>query len=781
MSKLKCIKRNNKIVDFDKNKIIMAIESAMNETESGIDSNIAIEIATIIENKFTNKDSITIRQIQDEVENLLMSKDTDAAKRYIIFRHNKDTGRKDRVLGVLLSEDFLSKYKHIIPPMNQLGLFVYYRTYSRWLPAEKRREYWWETVRRAVEYNCSLAPTSREEAEELFDNIYNLRQALSGRTFWAGGTDVSKKYPMSNFNCAFTILNSFSAFKDLFYLLMVGAGVGFRALKEDVMKLPKIRSNFKLIHSDYSSLDKELRLDHTTTEFISNDTVRIVVGDSKEGWAESLEQFFKIISSHYYRSVKTIIVVYDHVRPKGEKLLTFGGTASGHESLKTMFTKIDIIIKNIHDKSGEDRYNLKTIDCFDIANIIGENVVSGGVRRTAEIGLGEPDDTQILNAKTSLYTNINGVWDLNKDISHRQMSNNSIFYIHKPTREYLHTHIERVRFSGEPGFINAEAARKRRDDFDGVNPCGEILLASNGLCNLVTLNVLAFVENGELNLEKLIKAQRLSARAAYRMTCPELELHEWNIIQQRDKLIGCSLTGWQDMVNATGFDINDQIDILMKLRNIARETADVYAIKLGMNKPKLVTTVKPEGTLSLLPGVSSGVHYSHAPYFIRRIRISADDPLVKVCEELHYPVLPEVGQSWDSCKTKVIEFPCKAPSGKTKDDISAIQQLENYKIFMKYYVEHNCSITVHVRDDEWDIVEQWVWDNWDDIIGITFIPYNDSFYELLPFETITEDEYNNRINKMKPFIPSLISKYELEEIELDIGASSCENGVCPLR
>jgi ribonucleoside-diphosphate reductase alpha chain/ribonucleoside-triphosphate reductase len=175
------------------------------------------------------------------------------------------------------------------------------------------------------------------------------------------------------------------------------------------------------------------------------------------------------------------------------------------------------------------------------------------------------------------------------------------------------------------------------------------------------------------------------------------------------------------------------------------------------------------------------VHFSHSEYFVRRIRISADDPLTQVCEELGYPVFPEVGQTRENATTKVIEFPVKAPQGRTKSDVSAIEQLEIYKLFMDNYIDHNCSITVHVRDDEWSLVEDWVWENWDEIIALSFLPYDDSFYDLLPFEEISEEDFTKRSEEMKPFIPSLLSKYEKEETEYDIGDDGCENGVCPVR
>lgn len=783
---MKVVKRDGAVVDFEVAKIIRAIEKAMLETTTGIDKPLCEAIGEQIVESATNRDvPISVDEIQDLVEEMLMeSPRKDAAKKYIIYRNEKDSTRITRKKEDhrLLTDDFISKYKHMNSPMKQLGDFVYYRTYSRWLPEEKRREYWWETVRRAVEYNCSITKTNRSEAEELFDNIFHLRQFLSGRTFWVGGTSVAKHYPMANYNCSFQIVNNFSAFKDIFYLLMIGSGVGVRILKDDVAQLPKVRTDFEVVHKDYSPLPRSEREDNTSLEFFYNNTVKITIGDSKEGWVQSLDFFLQLIHSNEYRNIKTIIIDYDHVRPKGEKLRTFGGTASGHTSLKNMFYKIDRVVKKAGLLNETKLVKLRPIDCLDISNVIGENVVVGGVRRTAEIVLVDADDQECIEAKSKLYTMEDGKWIVNEEILHRQMSNNSIYYKEKPTRERLKWQLERMRFSGEPGWVNEVAGAKRRPNFNGVNPCGEILLDNKGLCNLTTINVFAFVdENSKLDIPGLLKAQRLSARSSYRMTCVELELPMWNNVQQRDKLLGCSLTGWQDMVNATQLTKDEQASLLKQLRDAAKKEAEMYSAELGGNAPVLVTTVKPEGTLSQLPVVSSGVHYSHSPYYIRRVRINSHDPLVKVCEELGYPVLPEVGQEWETCTTKVVEFPVKAPEGRTKYDVSAIEQLETYKMFMEHYVDHNCSITVSVRPEEWDLVEEWVYNNWDDTVALSFLPLEDSFYQLMPYESIEEDEFNRRVAAMKPFRPSLITKYEKEEIEFDFGSDGCDTGACPVR
>lgn len=373
---MQVIKRDGRIVDFDINRIINAINLAMMETKDGIDNNLSKQIADQIQNEI--KDKETVEQIQDMIENkLMLSNRKDVARRYIIYRNERNKYRKTTNKNRLLTDEFISKYKHLPSPMNQLGNFVYYRTYSRWIPEEKRRENWWETVRRAVEYNCSLAPTTKEEAEKLYNNVYHLRQFLSGRTFWVGGTSVAYKYPMSNFNCAFCVIDSFEAFKDLFYLLMVGTGFGIRILPEDVEQLPKIRTDIEVIHKDYIPVKKIEREDNTSIEFIE-DVVKITVGDSKEGWVQALDDYFRILYDKDYRKINTIIFDYDNVRKKGEKLHTFGGTASGHESLEIMFKKIDKVIKDTGAKYKSHKIKLKPINCLDIANIIGENVVVGG-------------------------------------------------------------------------------------------------------------------------------------------------------------------------------------------------------------------------------------------------------------------------------------------------------------------------------------------------------------------------------------------------------------------
>ena len=383
-------KRNGKVVPFDDgyiNRAITLAAIAAGEFGKVGESKVAAVTASVTKDiQSRNEDPVFIETIQDTVEDELFKHGMNYTMRaYIRYRIAKE---KERERGGsewkegLLTKEFLSKYKHSPNPMSQLGAFVYTRTYSRFLPNLGRREMWWETVRRAVEYNCSLAPTSREEAEKLYDNIYNLRQFLSGRTLWVGGTPVAEMYPTANYNCAFSVLDNFAAFHDLFYLLMVGNGVGVRVLQSDADKLPKVRSNIEILHKSYEPLPMNERLEYTNVTF-SGDTATISIGDSKEGWAQAIMHYFNVITSREYRKIRRIVVVYDSIRPKGERLKTFGGTASGHGSMETMIDKIHKVVANAGKREEATWVSLRPIDLLDIANIIGENVVSGGVRRTS--------------------------------------------------------------------------------------------------------------------------------------------------------------------------------------------------------------------------------------------------------------------------------------------------------------------------------------------------------------------------------------------------------------
>ena len=273
------------------------------------------------------------------------------------------------------------------------------------------------------------------------------------------------------------------------------------------------------------------------------------------------------------------------------------------------------------------------------------------------------------------------------------------------------------------------------------------------------------------------------------MTCLDLELPEWNEIHHRDRLLGCSLTGYQDFLGMVkDFDKGKEERFLHVLRDIINYNADNYADELGTPHSLLKTAVKPEGTLSLVAnGVSPGLHFQHSPYFIRRIRVNASDPLAKTAIKLGWQIHPEVGQTMEDATTLVIDFPCKSPSKKTKFDVSAIEQLDIYRMFQEYYTEQNTSNTISVRPDEWEEVVEYVYAHWNDILAVSFLELNSTYYPLLPYEECTKEEYEELKEKMKPFDPELLNNMEVEtrnmgkEFEILDDREGCENGVCPIR
>lgn len=753
----------------------------------------------------------------------------------------------------LLTDEFINEYPDFPAHMNALGQFVYYRTYSRFLPEHGRRETWKETCRRATEYNVGLGVKHvnktgyevdygmyRKEAEEFFDNMFNLRQFLSGRTLWIGGADggVADKYPLANFNCSYVSIKSWEDMGDLFYLLLVGTGVGFTSTKEYARNLPPIRQDIEVIHEPFTQRYPLTKVEDTEMHEIGTKDGRkavIHVGDSKEGWVEALRLFLRIHSETKYDDINEIGIFYDYIRPNGARLNTFGGTASGHEPLKEMFEGITKVFRNEIDPtlapleealekadvSQPRRYHVRPIHILDIGNLIGNNVVVGGVRRTAEIFLFDADDYESMFAKYG----INGIWDVQqhekiiglveemglnevanmlaeiepnnvdaRPLHHRRMSNNSVAFHEKPTREQLNLIFEIMQAEGEPGLINMEEANRRRPNAEGLNPCAEILLDSYGVCNLTTVNLMQFVkENDEkeyyLDVIELIKAQRHSVRAGLRMTLVTLELSHWDEVQQRDRLLGTSMTGVKDAFSLLNMTEEYSEDLLGVLGVVARDEADRYAKELRVNAPLLVTTVKPEGTISQVAGgVSSGLHWSHSPYYIRRIRINKTDPLAQAVQDIGWTVHAEVGTPGDTheeqienARTLVIDFPVASGSDKTKDDVFVGEQFDTYFDFQRNYTEHNSSNTVHVRPDEWVEVERIVYENWDEYVGVSFLSHDGGTYQLAPYEAITKEEYEEMSEGLAQLDPKILERYETgEDSDLD-GMDGCEGGICPIR
>ena len=487
MPELKIKKRNGNVVKFDKSKISNAIIAAMNAT-GRVNVFMADNIAEEIEKDLYDKNNYApnIEFIQDlVVEKLIENKLNLVAINYATYRERKKVERyikqyekNSNEKKNILSEDFINSYKKIDPPFTNIGLFTYLRTYSNWIESLGRREKFYETIGRAVEYNCSLLPIEKGEAECLYDNAFNLKQFLSGRTYWVGGRKASKLYPLSNFNCSGLVLDDINKLSEIFYLLMVGAGVGVRLLDSDVVKLPNLRyANINIINIPYEPKEKqEDRIEHTLFR-IKDDNVIITIGDSKEGWIESLNYFFEVLQKDY-DNIRNIFIDYNNIRPAGCLLKTSGGFASGPQGMIDMFTSIMAIIinggkediyYNIKDfKVVEEENNkykkLDSLQWLDIVTTIGKNVVIGGTRRTAIICVISPDNERIRNCKND--------WNkmLENGLNNRFMSNNSLYFDSKPSYEVLEELMNNIKNSGEPGFVNAEAAKKRREDFAILNP-----------------------------------------------------------------------------------------------------------------------------------------------------------------------------------------------------------------------------------------------------------------------------------------------------------------------
>jgi ribonucleoside-diphosphate reductase alpha chain/ribonucleoside-triphosphate reductase len=392
-------------------------------------------------------------------------------------------------------------------------------------------------------------------------------------------------------------------------------------------------------------------------------------------------------------------------------------------------------------------------------------------------------------------------------LNHRHLSNNSILFQKRPSFEYLQLLLKILRYEGEPGLINAEEMMRRRPNAELVNPCGEIILDSCQTCNLTTVNLTQFVGTDPqgrpyLKESELIEAQKLSVRAGLRMTLVSLELPHWDEKQKRDRLIGTSLTGIKDTFDQLNYTKADEIYIIQKLGDAARQEALRYAKEIRIAAPLLVTTIKPEGSLSQLAGgISQGLHLSHSPFFIRRIRISSRDPMVSVIKNAGWSINPENGtpgatydEKMANARTYVIDFPVHTAAKKTKYQTTVEEQLDTYFTYQKIYADHNCSNTISVKNDEWDRLPQIIHTNWDKYLGITFIPLDGGNYELAPYEECSEAKYHQLKDSMGAFDLALLETFDrqlystndsTEESHAlpadDTLKSDCAGGICPIK
>jgi adenosylcobalamin-dependent ribonucleoside-triphosphate reductase len=668
---------------------------------------------------------------------------------------------------------------------NPLGYIVYKRTYSRWLEDQERREKWSETVRRVVDYSRSLSPIDETEAFDLFDYIFNLKIFPAGRTLWVGGTKPAQLYPLANFNCSYIDIDGLNKFCEMFFVLLLGVGVGFGVKKDVVSSLPFFYKNKKVVHIPYffNNIKKESTSVYTTD---GGKSITVVVGDSKEGWVDALRIFLNFLST---KQSETIVFDYSHVRPSGYPLKTFGGYASGPGALAEMFDNILFVVS----QSSEEKFKLKPIQVMDIANSIAKAVVVGGVRRSSQICLF--DDEEIATAKVNLYTDPE-----KKPYLFRSQSNNSWILEENPGFYWFKDALNTILTNYEPGFINLAEMKRRRPNAKGVNPCSEIILDDRGVCNLTEVNLAAFVKNGEFSPD-IYKGLWLATRVGLRQTLVRFHnLLEWDYRQQRDRLLGVSLTGIMDAFDSSKYSWQEFMKYLYLFRRFVRDTADRYADKLNVNRPLLVTTVKPSGTISQLAGVSSGCHRRFAPQYWRRIRVSKNDPTALALVCFGYTPYPEgvfkheflamddnsKKDLIDKADTWVFEFGITSNTKKRAADESAVDQLKRYIDLQNHWSDHNTSITVQFSESEVDEVADFLANNWDNgLVGVSFMVKDTSHYPLMPYE---EDK-----NVALSYIGDLLAfdrildntelkkRQDLYSFEYEDNSQECAGGACPVR
>ncbi|MCH7640715.1 ribonucleoside-triphosphate reductase [Patescibacteria group bacterium] len=702
-------KRNGRLVDFDVTKIVNAAYRALLATGEGGEEdavNIAKKVYLELLKGVSLQENFTpgVEEIQDLVERHLIFADyAQTAKAYILYRkEHEDLREAGQEIPREVKDLALESSKHF---KNSLAEFVYLRTYSRWRDDLGRREFWVETVDRFMDFMKENLgkKLSTKNFNEVREGILNQEIIPSMRLLWSAGT-AARNNQVAAYNCSFISISDLLDFPEIMYISMCGTGVGYSVEEKSIERLPIIEVQ----------TGKKLKTH--------------VVGDSKEGWANA---FYKGLRA-WYRG-RDIDFDYSKVRPKGARLKTMGGRASGSEPLMDLmgFAKEKILARQ-----GK---RLSTLDVHDIACKIGEIVVAGGVRRSAMISLSDLDDIDMRDAKRGQF------WT---NEPQRSMANNSAVYEEKPSAtDFMKEWLSLAQSgTGERGIFNRgflldQAPERRREKLEkyvsyaGTNPCGEILLRSKQFCNLTAI-VIRPKDTKKTLLRKIQLATLLGTYQASLTDFPYLS-SEWKKNCEEEALLGVSFTGYYDnpLVRKTS--------MLQKLRDEAVKTNKHFAKKFGINPSTCVTCVKPSGNSSQLLDTSSGMHPRFSKYYVRRVRINATDPLLKMLNDQGVPTHPEVGQDPEKATSFVLEFPIKSPEDAIlKDDVSAIELLEEWKKIKVNFTEHNPSATIYVGDDEWLEVANWVYENWEIVGGLTFLPRTDHVYQLAPYEEIDRKTYD---------------------------------------
>lgn len=744
-------KRDGSFVDFDANKITNAVYKAMLSSGEGSEKEAELIAGKVyldlvkISKRFKNFVP-NIEGIQDSVEKeLILNEYIKTSKAYILYREKR---AKLREQGIRVPE----KVRKLVADgkkyfKNPLAEFVYYRSYSKWIEDENRRETWIETVDRYMDFMKENLGNKLKQTEykKVREFILNQKSMPSMRLFWSAGK-AARRCNASAYNCSYVAPSVLQDFGEIMYLSMSGCGVGFSAESYNVQKLPQIK-----IHNGKIKMRKTY-----------------VIDDSKEGWCDALVYGLKT-----WFEGEDVMFDYSQLRPEGAKLKTMGGKSSGPGPLRNL---IDFTRERVLKKHGK---RLSNLDVHDIVCKIGEVVVSGGVRRTALISLSDLDDNEMRLAKSGQFYLTN---------AQRSMANNSTAYNEKPTApEFMDEWIALMKSgTGERGIFNRSSLKeqlpeRRREIFEnnmedfGVNPCGEINIRSKQFCNLSEL--VARAEDTEKTL--LEKADIATLLGTYQATLTNFGYLSkgWKKNCEEERLLGVSITGHWDCKAVKN------PKLLQKIRDKVVDANKKYAKRFGISQAMSTTCVKPSGTVSQLVDCASGMHPRHAKYYIRRIRISSTDSLFQMLRDQGVPYHPENGQTKENANTCVFEFPVKAPNNNNgkeifKDDLSAMDQLEHWKMVKENYTEHNPSVTISVSDNEWLEVANWIYENWDIVGGLSFLPRADYVYTLAPFESIDKQTYEEMLKRLQHIDFSKIVTYEQEDETEGSKEMACVAGLC---
>ena len=611
--------------------------------------------------------------------------------------------------------------------------------YARYLPDQKRRENWEETVTRLITYLKTKVELIDDEWTDLYNAVLNLEVMPSMRLLMTAG-EACERDNIAAYNCSYLAVNNKRAFSEALYILMNGTGVGFSCERQEISKLPEVPNQLNYV-----------------------DDI-IVVEDSKLGWAKA---FKKLLSSLWEGDIPTFD--FSKVRPAGARLKVFGGRASGPEPLKKLF---DFVVETFKGAVGR---KLTSIEVHDIMCMIGEIVVVGGVRRSALISLSNLTDKRMREAKTGAWYN---------DHSHRGLANNSVAYTEKPDSEtFMEEWLSLVKSkSGERGIFNRIAAQNqaakwgRRDPTlsYGTNPCSEIILRDKEFCNLT--EVVVREDDTRATLIHKVRLATILGTIQSTLTNFQFLSSEWKKNTEEERLLGVSLTGIMDAKITN----NPDPKLLEELRDVARKTNEQYSEKFGISVSTSITCVKPSGTVSQLVDSASGIHARHNNYYIRRIRMDKKDPIYDYLKEMGVQVEDEVFRP-DS--TAVFSFPMKAPKGAVlRNDKTAIEQLELWLIYQRHWCEHKPSVTISVKDEEWPEVGAWVWNHFDEMSGVSFLPFSEHVYVQAPYQDCTKEEYEAMLAKMPKEVDwTKLAEYEKTDTTVASQELACSaSGGCEI-